>query len=683
MPYSFFHRDLSWLSFNERVLQEAGRPEVPLFERIRFLSIYSSNLDEFYRVRIPTLMAISRLKKETQEETAETRETGHYLSQINQRIERQQQLFGTILRQQLLPALQQTGNELLYHTALPESILPAINHYFFAQVLCFLQPQWLKDINGHFFPANNQLYLFVLLEKEQKEKRVIVNIPTDAVPRFFSVEKDGRHYIVFLEDIIRHNLPALFRGYTVKGAWNFKATRDAELNLQDEYQGDLADKIEAQLTKRDMGIATRFLYEPGIPLRAFKALVQALNLSSANMVEGGYYHNLKDFAGLPLTGKAYYTPMPAVQAIQPATGSLLDDILVQDRILHVPYQSYDAVLRFFSEAATDPDVEEINVTLYRVAKDSRIVSALISAAKNGKKVVVFVELKARFDEENNLKWAKKMKAAGVQIIYSIPGLKVHAKTALVKRRRQQRMEYLCLLATGNFNESTARFYTDHILFTAHPAFGRELDLLFIFLSYRKSAHKYPMLHFEHLLVAQFNLQQRFLELIEREIQHVREGKPASIIIKLNNLEERTLISKLYDASNAGVQVQLIVRSICCLIPGVPGMSENIRITRIVDRYLEHGRVFIFGNNNDPLVFLGSADWMNRNIYRRVEVCFPVYQPVIKQQLLDIIRIQLNDTLQAVVLDEQMNNHPVVQEERQPQASQQTIYQMLLSRQSGI
>ena len=427
-----------------------------------------------------------------------------------------------------------------------------------------------------------------------------------------------------------------------------------------------------------MGFATRFLYEPGIPLRAFKTLVQALGLSTASMVEGGYYHNLKDLSALPFTGSrdAFYPPMPALITDMPCNDSLLDSILVRDKILHPPYQSYDTVLRFFNEAATDAAVTEINVTLYRVARDSKIVTALMSAAKNGKKVIVFVELKARFDEENNLKWAKKMKTAGVQIIYSIPGLKVHAKTALVKRRKQQRIQSICLLATGNFNESTARFYTDHILFTAHPSFARELDLLFVFLRYRKPATRYPMLQFKHLLVAQFNLQQDFLALIDREIQLARQGKQAGILIKLNNLEEKILISKLYEASNAGVQVQLIVRSICCLVPGVAGMSENISVRRIVDRYLEHGRVFIFSNDGHPQVFLGSADWMNRNIYRRIEVCFPLLDPFIRQQLIDIVHIQLQDNQQAVMLNAQMDNLPVPFSEQQPVDAQRAIYTYL-------
>jgi polyphosphate kinase len=333
------------------------------------------------------------------------------------------------------------------------------------------------------------------------------------------------------------------------------------------------------------------------------------------------------------------------------------------------------VLRFCNEAAVNPAVTEIYVTLYRIASDSRIGNALVSAARNGKKVSVLVELKARFDEANNIRWAKKMKAAGVKIIYSAPSLKVHAKIALVKRKKEKRISYVGLLATGNMNESTARFYTDHILFTAHHEILREMELLFIFLGHRKKAGNPGLIEFNQILVAQFNLQQRFLQMIDREINNARQGKEAAITIKMNNLEEKVLINKLYEASQAGVIIRLIVRSICCLKPGVPGLSENITVTRIVDRYLEHGRLFVFHNNGAPELYMGSADWMNRNIYRRIEVCFPVYDEAIKKQVLDILQLQLQDNGQAVAIDQQLNNVPL-SKEGTVLCSQQAIYHLL-------
>jgi polyphosphate kinase len=344
-------------------------------------------------------------------------------------------------------------------------------------------------------------------------------------------------------------------------------------------------------------------------------------------------------------------------------------------LVNTPYQSYHTILRFFNEAANNPDVEEINVTLYRVASDSKIVNALMSAAKNGKKVKVVVELKARFDEANNLKWAKKMKNAGVQIIYSVTALKVHAKVALVKTRNGDRIFYSGLLATGNFNEGTARFYTDHILLTTNPDILREVELLFIFLAKREKPSPKTQIDFKLLLVAGFNLQTDFLSLIDREIKLAKQGQSASIIIKMNNLEERVMIDKLYEASQAGVNIQLIIRGICCLVPGVAGLSENISIKRIVDRYLEHGRVFIFNNNGDPEIFMGSADWMNRNIYHRIEVCFPVYDTAIKQQITALINLQLSDNVQAVAIDQHLNQiKPQITGEAVQ--SQKAIYQYL-------
>jgi polyphosphate kinase len=357
---------------------------------------------------------------------------------------------------------------------------------------------------------------------------------------------------------------------------------------------------------------------------------------------------------------------------------LLEEILKRDIILHPPYQRYEYILRFFNEAATDPTVKEIYITLYRIAASSQIANALISAARNGKQVTVFVELKARFDEANNIRWAKKMKAAGVKIIYSIPGLKVHAKIALVKRKRGYEWDYAGLMATGNFNESTARFYTDHVLLTAHPGITQELELLFLYLQARQQPDKYRYLQFHHLLVAQFNLKTRFTELIDREIANVKAGKPAHIIIKLNNLQEKEMIAKLYEASEAGVQVDLIARSICCLQPDQPE-SSKIRVRRIVDRYLEHARVFIFHNNGDEEVYMGSADWMNRNIHRRIEVCFPVYAKELAAQLKAIINLQLADNTNAVMLDAQLHNIPLSPEKgRTPVNAQLGIYQYIQS-----
>ncbi len=642
MVFRYINRDLSWLSFNGRVLEEAAREHVPLLERIKFLSIFSSNLDEFYRVRMPALLLLHQARPSAIE---------HYhqlLEEARKTISEQQVLFGRIFTRRLVPALLDNGICLVYNSPIPAFLEPGLETYFRSEVMAFLQLVSLSGKGNDFFPQSNALYKVVITGDTASSARFfLLSIPSASIPRFFSVKANNLVYILFLDDIIKHFLHLLFPGNIIRGAFNIKITRDAELDLADEFEGDLAEKIERQLHKRDAGPATRFLYEPGMTPVQLKQLLHLLDLPLSSAIEGGHYHNLKDLGSMPVTREALcYPPQPPAQSLFAEHGSIFDAILQKDCLLHTPYQSYQTVLRFFNEAAVDPAVEEIFVTLYRVAGDSRIANALITAANNGKKVTVFIELKARFDEQNNIRWSKQMKAAGVKLINSIPGLKVHAKVALVKKRHGARMQYFGLLATGNLNELTAKFYTDHILLTAHPGIVRELEMLFIFLQFRRKPHSRTEIQFQHLLVAQFNLQDVFLQLIDQEMINYRHGKPAGIIIKLNNLEDQVLINKLYEASAAGVRVQILVRSICCLEPGVHGMSEHITAARIVDRYLEHGRVFIFANAGDEKIWLGSADWMNRNIYRRVEVCFPLYDPLLKAELRAIIDLQLKDNTQA-------------------------------------
>lgn len=669
---SFFNRDLSWLKFNERIIMEAERDTVPLLERIKFLSIFSSNLDEFYRVRMPVLLALEKLSNR---EDNDIHIEDDLLKTANQFISDQQQRFGKTLKSSIIPALKENHITLVYGHAYPKEIEKPVTQYFLSQVLAFLQPVYI-DGNTSFFPANNELYFLITLKRDSGTKAVVLNIPSNELPRFYKVETPNETFVVFLDDIIRFHLDRIFPNDEVSGCFSFKITRDAEIDLKDEYSGSLSEQLEKQLQKRDLGLATRFLHQPGIPPEVLTLVKKIFNLKKANNIEGGQYHNLKDLMAFPVkSDKLSNDSWPKICNTDFIDGTLTEAIEKNDIIVHTPYQSYDSVLRFFNEAAIDESVQEIYVTLYRVASDSKIVNALISAAKNGKKVTVLVELKARFDEANNIKWAKKMKAVGVDIIYSVTALKVHAKVALVKRKVDGRMRYVGLFATGNFNETTAGFYTDHILMTANKEMLREVELLFIFLAKRIKPTADNFINFNELLVAQFNLQQCFLSFIDREIEFAKQGKAAAITIKMNNLEEKVLINKLYEASQAGVKIELIVRGICRLVPGVSGMSENIKITRIVDRYLEHGRVFIFNNLGEEEVYLGSADWMNRNIYRRIEVCFPIHDQKIKQEILDIINIQKQDNTQAVIIDDLMTNVPVKGGEI-PIASQHTIYQYL-------
>jgi polyphosphate kinase len=664
--FRYFNRDISWLSFNERVLMEAGNVTVPLMERIRFLSIYSSNLDEFYRVRMPYLQKSMLLDGE-----ASVYEKAQAI------VNKQQDQFGKILGDTVIPELANLGIRFCYKEPVPESVAALTVRYFYAQVAGFLQPVFLGREN-QFFPENNMLYLVVIMKFPPDEEQVaLVNIPTAHLDRFLKVTEGNENYIVFLEDIIKYNLKNLFPGATDIQSYNIKITRDAELDLLDEDGEDVTEKFEKQLSKRDFGLATRLLFQPGLPVRHLQQVIDVFDLKRASVVEGGRYHNLKDLAALPVNSPAIsYPGWPPVQGIEGVDlhTTLFEALAERDLMVHAPYQTYDTILRFFNEAAIHPEVEEIYTTMYRVAHDSKIAHALISAARNGKKVTVLVELKARFDEANNIRWAKKMKSAGVRIMHSINTLKVHAKLALVKRRHPTH-PYLGLLATGNLNEGTARFYTDHILLTAHQPMLQEAEQLFGFLRKKKKAEKTDVITFQHLLVAQFNLQTKFLSLLDREIEHAKNGLLSGVTIKLNNLEEEVLINKLYEASNAGVKINLIVRSICRLVPGVPGQSENITVKRIVDRYLEHGRVFVFLNKGEHEVFMGSADWMNRNIYRRIEVCFPIYNEKLKKQLMEILSIQWVDTAQAVLIDSALNNVALPRTAASIR-SQEAIYQFL-------
>lgn len=635
--YTFFNRDLSWLSFNDRVLMEAENPEVPLMERIRFLSIYSSNLDEFYRVRMPVLMSVDL--------DDERRGMDNPYLKAQYMINIQQERFGRLLQQQLIPALAAMQISLIYKQPIPDILEQNVSDLFFNEILGYLR--LYHPDNAAFFAENNKLYQVVVLQNEDgKEQIEFIPIPSAQLPRFYTIRAGDQQYIIFLEDIIGKHISYLFQHQKIIGFYQVKITRDAVLHLQENMDENDTAQFERLLRQRDLGIATRFLIQPEIPLRHVYAMAFRLKLNRAAIIQGGYYHHLKDLDKLPVKDDVPSYPRwkPLVAIALDPSKTLFDHILLKDQLVHVPYHHYDPVLRFFNEAAHDSFTRGIYVTLYRVAADSRIVGALITAAHNGKEVTVMVELKARFDEANNLKWANEMKAAGVHILYSNAALKVHAKIALVSRMINNEQQYLGLLATGNLNESTARFYTDHILMTARQPMLRELAQLFeFFKKKKKKPATEDLITFRQLLVAGFNLLPGFLALIDREIAQAKAGKPASMIIKMNNLEERILISKLYEASQAGVHIKLIIRGICCLIPGIKGQSENISVTRIVGRYLEHGRLFLFHHSGENDLYMGSSDWMNRNIYSRIEVCFPVEDQDLKNELITLLHLQLEDS----------------------------------------
>lgn len=664
----YHNRDISWLGFNHRVLQEAADATVPLLERVKFLSIFSSNMDEFFRVRYPVIALYSQLKNKTLNKSVQPVDK-HLAERVQAIVSEQQEEFGRIIHSRVLPELGSNGINLYYNKPIPDNYASQVRELFFSRVLAFIQPVFIEgSFQTDFFPANNKIYFFVLLKKEGQDElsHAVVNVPADKLTRFFTLETDTEdQHIVFLDDIIRDNLACIFTGFDIHNCYSFKITRDAELYLDEEgIEKDILRELEKQLTKRDMGSPTRLLYESGMPLSIHRFLANSLGLKHEELYEGGRYHNLSDLASFPVKRKEL--EYPKFTQLKPPgleyCGDIFRQIGSKDLLLHFPYQSYNPVLSFFNQAAIDPDVESISVTLYRVAAESHIVNALISAAKNKKQVRVFVELKARFDEANNIKWSKEMVKAGVKIIYSIPRIKVHSKIALITRKSNKGVKGYGYVGTGNFNETTAKFYTDHAIFTAKEEVIKDLQHLFSILEKEKRPQKHAEKEFHHLLVSQYNMVPAFEQEIMREIKAIKEGGRGIIKIKLNNLEDIYMMDLLYKASKAGVEIQLLIRSVCCIIPGRKDLSETIRVKRIVDRFLEHSRIFIFGENEDRRIYIGSSDWMTRNLQHRIEVCIPVQEQALMEDLAKYFEIQWNDTVKAVELDENL-------EQRKPPADQ--------------
>ncbi len=681
----YHNRDISWLGFNYRVLQEAKDSKVPLMERVKFLSIFSSNMDEFFRVRYPVIALYSHLKNKTLNKSALPVDK-NLSATVQSIVSEQLEEFGQIIQQDILPELEANGIILYYNRPAPEEYAAQIRETFYSRVLAFIQPVFIGDsFQSDFFPANNRLYFFVLLKKEGSDllSHAIVNIPTDKTSRFFTLESsDDKQHIVLLDDIIRDNLSCIFTGFEIHASYSFKITRDAELYLDEEgVEKDILRQLEKQLARRDMGSPTRFLYEKGMPLSIQRFLAGSFQIKHEDQFEGGRYHNLADFSSLPVRRKELeYQSLPQLKPLNlDYCGDIFRQIEERDVLLHFPYESYNPVLAFFNQAAIDPDVQSISVTLYRVASQSHIVNALISAARNGKQVRVFVELKARFDEANNIKWSREMVKAGAKIIYSIPGIKVHSKIALVTRKNGADYGYV---GTGNFNETTANFYTDHAIFTSRKGVTKDLKNLFSILEKRKRPEKDAGEIFKYLLVSQYNMIPVFEQEIKKQINRAKKGEPALIRIKLNNLEDIHMMDLLYKAAESGVDVRLLVRGICCIIPGKPGLSERIQVRRIVDRFLEHSRIFIFGTDEESRVYIGSADWMSRNLLHRIEVVMPVEDQRLAGELKDYFEIQWIDKMKAVRLDENLNQlrEQLPEEEVTETGPQEKIYAYLKNRQ---
>ncbi|MFI5263080.1 MAG: polyphosphate kinase 1, partial [Candidatus Kapaibacterium sp.] len=626
------NREISWLQFNARVLQEAYDSSNPLYERIKFLAIFSSNLDEFFRVRVASLRSLLNLKKA--EHKGLEIDPRQLLKKIHAIVGAQQETFGKIFQKRIIPELHKCNIFLVNETELTEKQAEYVRGYFTEKVLPLLKPIFPSKAPSEPFINNRSLYFAIELAPRDetiaerdistpslRSEYAILEIPSTDLPRFLTLKKEGKNtYVMFLDDVVRLSLREYFVRNQVLGIFSFKMTRDAELHIDDEFQGDLLEKIQSGLGARKKGIPSRFLYDPKMPEAMLKYLSKYFKLSDDDLIPGGRYHNFSDLMSFPNPGIASLEnkPQPPLAHRDLKDARTIFPIMSQkDIVLFYPYEAYDYVIQFISQAAKDAAVIAIKITLYRVASNSKVVEALKEAAKNGKEVTAFVEIKARFDEEQNLYWAGELERAGVKVLYSFPGLKVHCKLCIVTRMERGEKKRYCYLASGNFNEKTATLYSDIGLFTTDLRITKEVKEVFQILGRKERSTE-----FEHLLVAPFTMRKTFEKRIEKEMKFASEGKRAEIIVKLNSLEDEEMIEKLYEASNAGVKIRLIVRGICCVIPGVPEMSANIKAVSIIDRYLEHARIFIFHNGGQERYYVASADWMTRNLSHRIEVGFP-------------------------------------------------------------
>ncbi len=667
----FKHRDINWLYFNERVLLEAANKDTPLLERLKFLAIFSSNLDEFFKVRISQLRQLKKVDKQLRKKLV--LKANKKLKFILKTVNEQQEVFGRVV--------DDTLNELRKHqiyirdiAELDEGQKAFLTAYFNANIKPFCK---LLDTDTTFEPADGQLYLLVDFGQG---KFNALTIPSKECERFIALPGEGSNFI-FLDDVLRLNLNDFFRGEEVIGSYSIKISRDAELYLEDDYDDtQLVEKIYQSLGQRKSGQPTRLLYDADLPENLRNILKNSLGLGTVDMISGGRYHNMSDFFGFPIpvhTEALQYRPLPPLEHPKLSLSeAIFDDISKKDQLVHFPYQSFSVVERFIHAAAIDQGVTTIKMSLYRIAKSSKLTDSILLALKNGKKVLLFVEAQARFDEKNNITWGRTFEEKGAKVLFSVPNIKVHSKVALVEREEEGRLKRYAYIATGNFNSKTAKLYCDHGLFTAHDRITQDLSQVFDVLERKLIIPK-----LKHLLVSPFTTRNKFMELVQNEMNFVKTGKAGKITLKMNSLEDTKMINALYEASEAGVEVRLIVRGFCCLVPKkeedmLPN-EKPIVITSIIDRYLEHGRIYLFENGGDELMYMGSADWMTRNLDRRIEVLTPILDSDIFDELRAILQIQLSDNVKARFLDAKSSNERVLPLPKEPEIrSQYAIYDYL-------
>lgn len=680
-----FNRELSWLSFNERVLQESLDTSNPLVERVRFLGIYSNNMDEFYRVRVASVKRLISIEKSKVEGFAGGPKA--LLEEIKR----------VVLDQQLMFEL---SYKKLLHELKEQRILKTDENHLKSNEAAFVESYFREKIRPHIVPimlsskrpfpqlkdGGNYLAVKMTNFEKSKIKYALIEIPQNS-DRFVILPSDSDHMrkLILIDDIIRFNLPEIFSifNYDAITANSFKITRDAELDVDDDISKSYLEKMAESVEMRKTGQTVRFVYDSAMPIDQLQYLMDALQLKPGeNIIPGGTYHNFRDFMGFPDFGKASLTYKKRKPAQHPELihekGPLIKTILNKDILLTYPFQTFQHIIDILREAAIDPKVVAIKINLYRVASNSQIINALISAAQNGVKVTVIIELKARFDEKNNIDWSNYLEDNGVNVLFGVQNLKVHSKLFLIKRKSGNKTQLIAHVGTGNFHEKTANIYTDCSFLTADKAITREVEKVF-----RIFKNNFDRSMFRELLVSPFNIRRKINALIDREIKHAQNGEKGHIIIKLNNLVDGKIIKKLYEASNAGVKIECIIRGICALVPGIKNQSENITVRSIVGQYLEHTRILWFNNMGDEAYYISSADWMTRNLDRRIEVTAPVYDPDLQKDLKFMLDACLKDNQKARIIDIEQKNKNVKSDLKEKFNSQDAIYSYFKAKAKAI
>ena len=669
---AYVERDVSWMYFNHRILQEAEKEYVPLLERLSFLGIYSNNLDEFFRVRVASLnrMLDRKLEKDTENQIKKTLKT---INKLNESYSKEYtEAVDTVFHELELHKVRLVTEE-----NLNDEQKEFLTQFFYDKLNGSVNPIWLNEIDDLSTLEDNRIYLIVektelpdgaeiseegkltdkdgkkLKDKDVKKKYAVVKVPDRVYGRWVKIpSSDGFDNIMYLDDVCRFCLPLVFLGFkeSTYRAYSFKFTKDAEMELENDADFGTMEKIALGVNSRKKGEAVRVIYDSAMPKEMQKKLRERLNTKELDAsLAGGRYQNHKDLMSFPDCGHKelkYEKWAPIMKPEFLSNESILDQIRQKDRFIHVPYHSFNGYIRVLREAATKPEVKSIKTTLYRLAKDSKVVKALITAARNGKKVTAVVELLARFDEESNIKWSKRMQEEGVNVIFGVEGLKIHSKLLYIESKKGN----IACVGTGNFHEGNAKIYTDYLMMTARPKLVNEVAKVFDFID-----RPFSPFRFNELLVSPNSMKSRILRMLDTEIKNANEGKEAWVKMKINHITDTDMVAKLYQASKAGVKIDIVIRGNCSLVPDIPKLSDNIRCVGIIDRYLEHSRILVFANGGKPRYFIGSADWMPRNLINRIEVLTPVYDEEMQADLLRTIAYGMRDTMNGRVVDGKGSN----------------------------